>query len=53
LFYSQTEAEKIVAMLRDIPERSTCRYEIVEAVRHVLAQRTPDPVQRRRKEIDS
>lgn len=39
LFYSRTEAEKIVAMLRDIPERSACRYEIVQAVRHVLSEK--------------
>jgi hypothetical protein len=39
LFYSRAEAEKIVAMLRDIPERSACRYEIVQAVRHLLADK--------------
>jgi len=39
LFYSQAEAEKIVAMLRDIPERSDCRYEIVQAVRQSLAEK--------------
>ena len=39
LFYSQAEAEKIVAMLRDIPERSAYRYEIVQAVRHLLAEK--------------
>jgi len=39
LFYSRAEAEKIVAMLRDIPERSACRYEIVQAVRHLLAEK--------------
>ena len=39
LFYSHTEAEKIVAMLRAIPERSGCRYEIVQAVRHLLSDR--------------
>lgn len=39
LFYSQAEAEKIVSMLRDIPERAACRYEIVEAVRHLLAEK--------------
>ena len=39
LFYSRAEAEKIVAMLRDIPERSACRYEIVPAVRHLLAEK--------------
>jgi hypothetical protein len=36
LFYSQTEAEKIVDLLRAIPERAGYRYEIVEAVRHLL-----------------
>jgi hypothetical protein len=45
LFYSRAEAEKIVAMLRDIPERSACRYEIVQAVRHLLAERGSPRVQ--------
>lgn len=40
LFYSRAEAEKIVAMLRDIPERDACRYEIVQAVRHLLAEKS-------------
>ena len=39
LFYSRAEAENIVAMLRDIHERSGCRYEIVQAVRHLLAEK--------------
>ena len=39
LFYSRAEAEKIVAMLREIPERPACRYEIVQAVRHLLAEK--------------
>jgi hypothetical protein len=39
LFYSRGEAEKIVAMLGDIPERSACRYEIVQAVRHLLPEK--------------
>ena len=39
LFYSRAEAEKIVAMLRDIPERSVCRYEIIQAVRRLLADK--------------
>jgi len=39
LFYSRAEAEKIVDMLRAIPERSHCRYEIVEAVRHLLSEK--------------
>jgi hypothetical protein len=37
LFYSRSEAENIVVQLRGVPEKSDCRYEIVEAVRHVLA----------------
>ncbi|MEX0802682.1 MAG: hypothetical protein WD688_05115 [Candidatus Binatia bacterium] len=40
LFYSRAEAEKIVALLRDIPERFACRYEIVQAVRHLLAEKS-------------
>jgi hypothetical protein len=40
LFYSRAEAEKIVAMLRDIPERAACRYEIVQAVRHLLSEKS-------------
>lgn len=36
LFYSRSEAEKIVTQLRGVPGKSACRYEIVEAVRHVL-----------------
>jgi hypothetical protein len=26
-------------MLRDIPERAACRYEIVQAVRHLLSEK--------------
>lgn len=37
LFYSQAEAEKIVAMLRAVPDRAACRYEIIEAVRTILS----------------
>ena len=40
LFYSRAEAEKIVAMLRDIPEQSACRYEIVQAKRHLLSEKS-------------
>ena len=40
LFYSQAEAEKIVAMLRDIPGRSACRYDIIKAERHLLTEKT-------------
>jgi hypothetical protein len=50
LFYSRAEAEKIVAMLRDIPERSACRYEIVQAVRHVLSVKDPQRSQAAQKE---
>ena len=37
LFYSRAEAENIVAQLRRVPEKCNCRYEIIEAVRHVLS----------------
>lgn len=39
LFYSQAEADKIVAMLRAVPDRAACHYEIIEAVRHILAEK--------------
>jgi len=39
LFYSRPEAQKIIDMLRANPERSGYRYEIVEAVRHVLSEK--------------
>lgn len=39
LFYSQPEAQKIVDMLRANPERAGYRYEIVEAVRHILSEK--------------
>jgi hypothetical protein len=46
LFYSRAEAEKIVEMLRANSDRTESRYEITEAIRHVLAmngrQRLPD-----------
>jgi hypothetical protein len=45
LFYSRAEAEKIIAMLRDIPEQSACRYEIVQAVRHLLAEKSTPSAQ--------
>ncbi len=32
LFYSQGEAENIVAQLRSLPAKRDCRYEIIEAV---------------------
>ena len=41
LFYSQPEAQKIVDLLRANPERTGYRYEIVEAVRHVLSEKDP------------
>ncbi|MBM4263764.1 MAG: hypothetical protein FJ143_04700 [Deltaproteobacteria bacterium] len=39
LFYSQPEAERAADKLRANPERTAYRYEIVEAVRHVLAEK--------------
>jgi hypothetical protein len=39
LFYSRAEAEKIVLLLRDIPERADYRYEIVDAVRAILSEK--------------
>jgi len=39
LFYSQPEAQKIVEMLRANPDRAGYRYEIVEAVRHILSDK--------------
>lgn len=39
LFYSHTEAHSIVDLLRANPERPEYRYEIVEAVRHVLSEK--------------
>ena len=51
LFYSRAEAEKIVAMLRSIPERAQCRYEIVEAERHVLSDRYSPRAQQAPKQV--
>jgi hypothetical protein len=39
LFYSRAEAQKIVEMLRANPDRTSHRYEIVEAVRHILSEK--------------
>jgi hypothetical protein len=39
LFYSQAEAQKIVDMLRVNPNRASCRYEIVDAVRRTLSEK--------------
>jgi hypothetical protein len=38
LFYSQAEALEIVDLLRANPDRAAYRYEIVEAVRHILSE---------------
>jgi hypothetical protein len=38
LFYSRAEAQKIVELLHANPDRAAYRYEIVEAVRHVLSE---------------
>jgi len=43
LFYSRPEAQKIVDMLRGNPERTGYRFEIVEAVRHVLSEKSTRP----------
>ena len=43
LFYSQPEAQKIVDLLRANPDRAGNRYEIIEAVRHVLSEKDPAP----------
>jgi hypothetical protein len=43
LFYSQTEAQKIVDMLRANPERAGYRYEIIEAIRHNLSDKQARP----------
>jgi hypothetical protein len=40
LFYSAAEAQSIVDQLRVVPENNDCRYEIIEAVRHVLSVRS-------------
>ncbi len=53
LFYSRAEAEKIVVMLRDDPDRAGYRYEIVEAVRHVLSVKTVQRSQAAQKENSS
>jgi hypothetical protein len=37
LFYSQAEAQEIVDLLGANPDRAAYRYEIVEAVRHILS----------------
>jgi hypothetical protein len=39
LFYSQAEAQGIVDELRANPDRIAYRYEIVEAVRHILSEK--------------
>jgi hypothetical protein len=47
LFYSRAEAENIVAQLRRVPEGSDCRYEIIEALRHVLSIKDPQRSQQK------
>ncbi len=51
LFYSHPEAQKIVDILRNNPERARYRYEIVEAVRHVLSERDSQRAQQTTTEI--
>jgi hypothetical protein len=51
LFYSRAEAENIVTQLRAIPDRADCRYEIIEAVRHVLSDRQAESFLRMRTDL--
>jgi hypothetical protein len=39
LFYSRAEAENIIAQLSSNPDRSGCRYEIIDAVRQILSEK--------------
>jgi hypothetical protein len=41
LFYSRDEAERVVAQLENIPEKASCRYEIVEAVARLPSTNPP------------
>jgi hypothetical protein len=41
LFYSRGEAENVVAQLRCIPEKTDCRYEIIEAAADSLSTDPP------------
>ena len=50
LFYSRAEAESIVAQLCATPGRAECRYEIIEAVRHVLTVKDSQRSQTAQKE---
>jgi hypothetical protein len=51
LFYSRAEAENIVTQLRAIPDRADCRYEIIEAARHLLSDRQAKSSLRMRTEL--
>ena len=50
LFYSRAEAENIVTQLRSVPAKAAYRYEVIEAVRHVLAPKDTRPPQATAKE---
>ena len=41
LFYSRAEAENIVAQLQRLPEKTDCRYEIIEAVAGLSSTNPP------------
>ena len=41
LFYSRAEADNVVAQLRSLPEKSDCRYEIIEAVAGLISTNPP------------
>jgi hypothetical protein len=51
LFYSRAEAQKIVDMLCANPDRTAYRYEIVEAIRHVLSDKPSRRAVQPRKEL--
>ncbi len=51
LFYSHAEAQKIVDMLCANPDRAAYRYEIIEVVRHVVSERSPQRPERTAKDV--
>jgi hypothetical protein len=50
LFYSQAEAQKIVDLLRAIPDRDAYRYTIVDAARQILSEKATRRVETMSKE---
>ncbi|HEU4340808.1 MAG TPA: hypothetical protein VFU31_04495 [Candidatus Binatia bacterium] len=41
LFYSFSEAEKVVSQLQSVPEKASCRYEIVQAFTGLASTNPP------------